>query len=110
MANVRRILVTAGVAIVGVAAATAAVVYGVSARSLGKKYQVPTFSIAIPSDSVAVARGRHLVQAVGPCATCHAGDLGGRVYADMGPVGVVAGPNLTRGPGGWVQRSATPIG
>jgi cytochrome c553 len=37
---------------------------------------------------------------VGACAVCHDTDLGGKIYADMGPVGVVAGKNLTRGKGG----------
>lgn len=74
-----------------------------SNRALTKKYPVPTMNIAIPSDSASIARGEHLVQAVGACITCHDSDLGGKVYAEMGPVGVVAGPNLTRGTGGRGQ-------
>ena len=40
------------------------------------------------------------MQAVAACAVCHDADLGGKLYAEMGPVGVVAGRNLTRGKGG----------
>ncbi|HSL70669.1 MAG TPA: c-type cytochrome, partial [Longimicrobiales bacterium] len=47
-----------------------------------------------------VTRGEHIARAIGTCTLCHAEDLGGTVYADMGPVGLVAGPNLTRGRGG----------
>ena len=49
---------------------------------------------------LSVARGAHIVKAVGSCTLCHGDDLGGAVYADMGMIGVIAGPNLTRGRGG----------
>jgi cytochrome c553 len=71
-----------------------------SERQLSRTWTVPPHSIAIPTDSASVARGSHLVNAVGTCATCHGEDLGGKVYADMGPIGLVAGPNLTPGRGG----------
>jgi cytochrome c553 len=67
---------------------------------LGKVYPVPSTSVAVPTDRSAIERGEHLVQAVAACAVCHDADLGGKLYAEMGPVGVVAGRNLTRGKGG----------
>jgi cytochrome c553 len=75
-------------------------VYAASEAMLSKTYQVPSKLVAIPTAAGAVERGEHLVKAVGACATCHDTDLGGKVYAEMGPVGVVAGRNLTRGRGG----------
>jgi mono/diheme cytochrome c family protein len=75
-------------------------VYAASASMLGKTYPIPDLAVPIPTDAAAVARGKHLVLAVGACVECHDADLGGKVYADMGPVGVVAGRNLTGGRGG----------
>jgi mono/diheme cytochrome c family protein len=74
--------------------------YAASASMLNKIYQVPSTPVTIPTDAAAIERGAHLVLSVGTCATCHDDDLGGKVYAEMGPVGVVAGRNLTRGRGG----------
>jgi mono/diheme cytochrome c family protein len=74
--------------------------YAGSEAMLVKKYPVPAAGIAIPTDQAAITRGEHLVLAVGACVTCHDADMGGKVYAEMGPVGVVAGCNLTRGRGG----------
>jgi len=75
-------------------------VYAASRAILTKRYPIPAASVTIPSDPLAIARGEHLVMSVGACVTCHGPDMGGLVYADMGPVGVVAGRNLTRGRGG----------
>jgi mono/diheme cytochrome c family protein len=75
-------------------------VYAASRAVLTKRYPIPAAAVAIPTDATAVSRGEHLVLSVGACITCHAPDMGGSVYADMGPVGVVAGRNLTRGRGG----------
>jgi len=85
-----------GLAIAGVAVW----VFVASERMLGKVYPVPATSVAVPTDRSAIERGEHLVQAVAACAVCHDADLGGKLYAEMGPVGVVAGKNLTRGKGG----------
>src|SRR5262245_24231426 len=73
--------------------------YVISERMLTKKYDVPTDVIVVPADAAAIARGEHLFKSIS-CTLCHGEDAGGSVYADMGPVGVVAGPNLTRGRGG----------
>ena len=74
--------------------------YAASAAMLSKTYPVPSTALPIPTDAAAVKRGEHLTLSVGACITCHGPDLGGMVYADMGPVGTVAGRNLTRGRGG----------
>ena len=79
---------------------SAAVLYGVSERKLLKRYEVTPAAITIPADSAAIERGEYLARAVTTCALCHADDGGGWLYADMGPMGVIAGPNLTRGRGG----------
>jgi cytochrome c553 len=100
VARTRRTLWIALLALVGLLLVATGALYARSEAMLRRTYVVPQRPLAIPSDSASVARGAHLVNAVGTCATCHGEDLGGRVYADMGPIGVVAGPNLTPGRGG----------
>ena len=77
-----------------------ALVYGFSERQLRAKYAFDARTIVISTDSASVARGDHLFHAITNCALCHDDDAGGKLYADMGPVGLLAGPNLTRGRGG----------
>lgn len=80
-------------------------VYGVSQRQLQRTYSVPAEApIVFTADSVAVARGRHLATTVATCALCHGIDFGGSVYSDAGPLGIITGPNLTRGRGGVGAR------
>jgi cytochrome c553 len=97
--RIRRVLLWLGAVIVALVAIFAIAVYAVSERMLTKKYDVPSEAIAVPTDAAAVARGEHLFKSIS-CTLCHGDDGGGSLYADMGPVGVVAGPNLTRGRGG----------
>jgi cytochrome c553 len=96
----RRLAWSVAAALILVAGGGALVVYIASERQLNAVYPVPAFRFAVPSDPAAIARGRHLATAIGTCTLCHGEDLGGAVYADMGAMGIVAGPNLTRGRGG----------
>ena len=90
------------VVVVALAAALATAWAGAtSAWRIGCVHHVPPERpLVVRGDSAAVARGRQLATAIANCAACHGEDLGGAVYGDMGPVGMVAGPNLTRGRGG----------
>ena len=77
-----------------------ATLYALSARKLSKTYEVAAEApLTISNDSATLARGAHLVNSL-PCGQCHAADLGGSVFADAGPFGLLVGPNLTRGRGG----------
>lgn len=67
---------------------------------LRRTYEVPGISVAAPDDPRSIARGAHLAASVGTCRLCHGEDLGGSVYADLGSMGRIVGPNLTRGRGG----------
>jgi mono/diheme cytochrome c family protein len=96
----RRILIWFVLTVAGLVAAGAIAVYAISEHKLNQTYQVPSDRVAVPADAAAVARGAHLFKAVGTCALCHAEDGGGTLYADLGLVGVITGPNLTRGRGG----------
>jgi hypothetical protein len=100
----QRILKGLGAALGALAAVfllAAGAVYVLSERRLRRTYPIPASSpVAILTDSAALARGGHLAIAVGSCMLCHGDDLGGRVYSADGALGVIAGPNLTRGRGG----------
>jgi mono/diheme cytochrome c family protein len=48
----------------------------------------------------AIARGKHLVEARYGCSLCHGANLAGGVMMDDPAIGVIRGPNLTRGKGG----------
>jgi cytochrome c553 len=96
---IRRIGITAAVG-AGIVTLAAAGVYAASERLLSRRYDVEPAVIAIPTDAASVKRGEHLTRSVATCTLCHGEDGGGAVYADMGLMGIVAGPNLTRGRGG----------
>jgi cytochrome c553 len=86
-------------ALVVIAAGLALFVYVRSEQRLRKTYAVDPAPITIVRDSAAIARGSHLYQVIN-CALCHGADAGGTVYSDIPAIGVMAGPNLTRGNGG----------
>ena len=77
-----------------------ALVYAVSTRRLNRVYSFNDPQLAVPSDSASVAKGRHFVQAIGKCASCHGDDLAGKVTADNFLIGRLYSANLTRGKGG----------
>jgi mono/diheme cytochrome c family protein len=72
----------------------------VKARSeFNRTYNVEVPQISIPSDAAATERGQHLATVL--CFECHGDDLGGQVpFADLGPIGTIDTPNLTKGQGG----------
>jgi hypothetical protein len=66
--------------------------------SMNRVYDVPLKSVTRSTDSDVLARGKHLAESVAPCTTreCHGTDLGGGDPIDMGPLGRLTGPNITR--------------
>src|SRR5262245_20900699 len=100
MGMIGRVLKWGVATIVVVAATGATALYALSERKLDATYDVPANAMSISTAHASVERGEHLVRSIGACVLCHGNDMGGGVYADMGPVGIVAGPNLTRGRGG----------
>jgi cytochrome c553 len=100
MSRLLRILVRAALVICGMVLVAVAGLYAMSARALRKTYPVPSASVPVPTDSASLARGAHLFEAVGSCVVCHETDGGGKVVAEMGPIGTAVGSNLTRGAGG----------
>jgi mono/diheme cytochrome c family protein len=85
-----------------------ATVWVITSLRIGKTYHVPARPVVVPTDSVGVARGRHIVAAIGKCTECHGEDLGGQVVSDDFLFGRLAAPNLTRGQGGLGTRYDDP--
>jgi mono/diheme cytochrome c family protein len=74
----------------------------------GKRvYAVADPPLAVARDPATLARGAHLFATRG-CADCHGKDATGALAFDAGPVGIVHGPNLTRG-GRLAGRSADQV-
>ncbi len=72
------------------------------------RFDVPRHDVAVPSDAAAIARGRHLSEAVAVCTVCHGDDLGGRLAFEHPLLGRGYTPNLTRGRGG-IGASYQPV-
>jgi mono/diheme cytochrome c family protein len=52
------------------------------------------------NDTAAIARGRHIAEAITGCEACHGPDLGGKAFPIPAILTSMAAPNLTRGQGG----------
>jgi hypothetical protein len=65
--------------------------------SLERVYDVPVPTITLSTDPAVLARGKHVAEAVMPCAIadCHGPDFAGGKSLDLGPLGVLTGPNIT---------------
>ena len=89
------------VAVLGalVVVAVAAVVILYNSRA-NKVYSVPAANVVIPTDAAAIARGKHLVEAVSDCVGCHGPDLSGMAVIDDPALGTIYSRNLTTGEGG----------
>ncbi len=101
MRRLLRWLAIACAAVIFLCVLGAGALWAISARKLRERHPVPGEPpLVLPSDSATIEHGRHLATAVATCVLCHGEDLGGAVYADEGPLGIIAGPNLTSGRGG----------
>ncbi len=80
------------------------IVYLITGIRLRKKYPVPATPITVVTDSVSLARGKHLATALGKCVGCHEEDLGGRIMGDNPVFGRLVASNLTPGRGGALAR------
>lgn len=90
-----------GLLVVGLVLLAVAAIYGVSSYRLNRARPVPLLArLTLSDDPDVLARGGHIATSLGMCTECHGGDLGGKVLTDAGPLGIIAGPNLTRGRGG----------
>ncbi|WP_254412140.1 c-type cytochrome [Dyadobacter diqingensis] len=97
-----KILKWAGITLLSVIALLGAG-YGLIAMNIKnrtvRQYNFDNEVLDIKSDSVTLARGKHLV-AIKGCQDCHSKDLSGRIMMDDGAVGRLSASNLTGGKGG----------
>jgi mono/diheme cytochrome c family protein len=66
-------------------------------KSMARVYDVPVPNIVRSTDPAVLARGKHLAESLGGCATadCHGADLSGGKPIVMGPLGTFTGANIT---------------
>jgi len=99
----KKIIRYAGWAVGGLLAAlvaATAVLYAYTEYRFSRKWSVAGHALVIPTDSLAIARGRHVATAISRCSGCHQSDFGGQVFIDVPPVAFLYAANLTRGRGG----------
>ncbi len=75
-------------------------VYALSAAKFRKTYPTKFEHIAVSTDPASLARGKHLVEAVGKCQLCHGDDLAGKKVLDDPMFAQLTSTNLTSGKGG----------
>src|SRR5688572_8014723 len=68
-------------------------------KSMAKVYDVPPPTVTRSADPAVIARGKHVVESIGGCASgdCHGADLAGGKPIVMGPLGTITAPNITPG-------------
>jgi mono/diheme cytochrome c family protein len=69
-------------------------------RKMQRTVSVPVQPVALRNDAASVERGKYLFASRG-CVDCHGSAGTGRTFVDDGGL-VIAGPNITTGPGGVV--------
>ncbi|MBC8152294.1 MAG: hypothetical protein H7Z72_05225, partial [Bacteroidetes bacterium] len=100
-ANVLKGLKRIAIALVCLSLLAVAAVYSISSYRLNRRHEVPPSpKLTISNDPAVLGRGGHIATSIGMCTDCHGGDLGGKIIADAGPLGLIAAPNLTSGRGG----------
>ena len=86
--------------VVALLVAAAAVLYVLGSTRLNKTYDLQPQAIAIPTGEAAIARGRHLDEALTFCQECHGDQLEGDIFEDEPMIAAFYAPNLTSGQGG----------
>ncbi|AQG80486.1 c-type cytochrome [Spirosoma montaniterrae] len=99
--NIFKWLKRGAIALICLILAAIAAIYGISSYQLNRSHPVTELpKLTLANNPDVLARGGHIATSIGMCTECHGGDLGGKVIADAGPLGIVAAPNLTSGKGG----------
>lgn len=68
-------------------------------KRLNKVYTSRVQAITIPTDSASIAHGRHLIEGVAQCTSCHGADLGGHLEKEIPLFLTLRGSNITQGLG-----------
>ncbi|HMC99637.1 MAG TPA: hypothetical protein VKH37_05775, partial [Ferruginibacter sp.] len=100
--------------LIGVVLIGSIILYTIGKKKLSRTYaNIPVESINIPTDSVAIARGKH-ISIIWGCTKCHGEGLGGLIFTND-PIGGtvplfgnIPAANLTSGKGG-IGKSYTNV-
>jgi mono/diheme cytochrome c family protein len=76
------------------------ILYVIGGSRLNRSHEIAVPAVAIPTDAAAIARGRHLADAVTLCHACHGDSLSGDVLLDEALIATIYASNLTAGRGG----------
>jgi cytochrome c553 len=85
--------ILAGLVVFGIVAY--AVVYVRSEQVVAQTYDVPSITIAIPTDPASIAEGRRLATIYGCFGDCHGKQVEGRLMVDDPKIARIVAPNLT---------------
>jgi mono/diheme cytochrome c family protein len=78
-------------------------------RRAARHFDIAVKPVAVPTDTVALERGRYLFKSRG-CAECHGANGAGRTFVDDPKAGVkIAGSNITKGGAGSVTSAYQPV-
>jgi len=91
----KRILKWTAITVVSIVAVLLIVIYAGSEYRLRQKFDIATASIEVPTDSGAIARGRHVFETRG-CEGCHGEGLKGEVFFDQPMLARLVAPNVVR--------------
>lgn len=75
-------------------------VYAITLTQMDRDYPTSVEAVRIPTDLASVARGKHLVEAIGKCQVCHGDNYGGTNFFNDKVFARLTAPNLTSGKGG----------
>ena len=75
-------------------------VYAITSSRMGRSYPTAVETVAIPTDPVEIARGKHLTLTTGKCQNCHGDNMAGKVMMDAAVFAKLTSANLTSGKGG----------
>src|SRR5688572_24330254 len=99
-----KVLKWIGIAIAGLLGIAVVLVGALFFVGRGKANKAPAVvtkpTVVAVGDTGAIARGRHVAQAMTGCEACHGADLSGRQFPIPAMMVSMAAPNLTRGQGG----------
>jgi mono/diheme cytochrome c family protein len=91
----KRILKWTAITVVSIVAVLLVVIYAGSEYRLRQKFEIAAGPIEVPTDSAALARGRHVFETRG-CEGCHGEGLAGKVFFDEPMLARLVAPNVVR--------------
>lgn len=86
--------------LVGFLAVAVLGLYLLGSSRIAQARAVETSPVPIRTDEASLERGKHLVNTISTCTSCHGPNLEGKVMLEDPMIGYLPAPNLTRGAGG----------